>query len=195
MATVLVIPAGLTLGLFSYELTVLWTGSANAARHISAVATILGAGSTLLALQIIPYNLALAHGWTSLNVTLSGVSVVVIVPLLIVLVRSFGLVGGGIAWLCLNAAVTPPFIYLLHRRLLPGETGRWYLADVGRPLLAALACVALGRWLIPATVHGVAAVVGLGGIAVAGVGAAVLATPGLVAFALKNPWAEEGSLD
>ena len=91
--------------------------------------------------------------------------------------------------------MTPPFIYLLHRRLLPGETGRWYLADVGRPLLAALACVALGRWLIPATVHGVAAVVGLGGIAVAGVGAAVLATPGLVAFALKNPWAEEGSLD
>ena len=195
MATVLVVPAGLTLGLFSHELTVLWTGSANAARHISAVATILGAGSTLLALQIIPYNLALAHGWTSLNVTLSGVSVVVIVPLLIVLVRSFGLVGGGIAWLCLNAAVTPPFIYLLHRRLLPGETGRWYLADVGRPLLAALACVALGRWLIPPTVHGVAAVVGLGGIAVAGVGAAVLGTPGLVAFALKNPWAEEGSLD
>jgi O-antigen/teichoic acid export membrane protein len=194
LASVLAIPAGLTLALFSYELIKEWTGSAATAYHISAVATILCLGSTVLALQVVPYNLALAHGWTSLNVILSLASLVVIVPLLVALVSSFGLLGGGVSWLCLNAAVTPPFIYLLHRRLLPGETGRWYFRDVGRPLVTTLVCVAAGRWLIPASTHGAAALAGVGAVGAVALLAAALSTPGLIGFAVNSHWADEASL-
>src|SRR5439155_3633498 len=116
---------------------------------------------------------------------------VVIVPLLIVLVNQFGLLGGGIACLCLNAAVTPPFVSLLHGRLLPGEVQRWYLRDVGRPLLATVGCVAVGRWLIPAHAHGVVALAGVGAVGVAAFVCAALATPGMIDFALQGRWAGE----
>lgn len=191
VAAVVVLPIGLTVTLFSHELTEAWTGSPTTAQHIAGVTTILCSGSTLLALLIIPYNLALAYGWTSLNVTLSLASVVVIVPLLIVLVNAFGLLGGGIAWLCLNAAVTPPFIYLLHRRLLPAEVRRWYLRDVGRPLLGSVGCVVVGRWLIPAHAHGVLALAGVGAVGIAAFTCAALATPGLIGFARRGRWVGE----
>ena len=195
VGSVLVVPAGLTVALFSYELIELWTGSAKTAHEIWAVTAILSLGSMLLALQVIPYNLALANGWTSLNLVISLVSVVVIVPALIVLVKQFGLLGGGISWLCLNGAVTPPFIYFLHRRLLPGATERWYIRDVGRPLAATLACVAAGRWLMPVNAHGVHALAWVGAVGAAALIAAALNTPGLIAFALNESVGRQSGLN
>ncbi len=41
-------------------------------------------------------------------------------------------------------------LWLMHRRLLPGEMMKWYRAVVGPPLLVALPIVGLSRWLKPA---------------------------------------------
>ncbi len=38
--------------------------------------------------------------------------------------------------------------------MLPGETRRWYLEDVGYPLLAAAAIAGAGRWLIHGQMSG-----------------------------------------
>jgi O-antigen/teichoic acid export membrane protein len=194
VASVLAISVGLTVALFSYDLVRWWTGSATTAQEVRVVVMVLSLGSTLLALQVIPYNLALAHGWTSLNLGLSVVSAAIIVPLLILLVGRLGLLGGGISWLCFNAAVTPPFIYLLHRRLLPGETRRWYVQDIGRPLVGALTWVALGRWLFPTGAHGLVAIASIGAVGAAALATAALNTPGLIAFALRSPRAGKPSL-
>jgi len=186
VTSTLALPVGLTLSAFSYFLVLLWTGSTVTAREVWTVVSILSLGYTFLALQIIPYNLALASGWLSLNVTLSVVSLVLMVPLVIALVHRYGLLGGGIAWLCLNAGVTPPLIYFLHRRLLPGEAARWWLQDVGRPFAAVLICIAIGYWLMPAQASRLVGAMFIGVITSAAVAAAALSIPGLVPFALQR---------
>lgn len=149
LVSVLALPVGLTLAVFAREVLLVWTGAPAVAAGAWAAGTLLTVGSMALAVQVVPYNLALAHGWVKLNLGLVAVSLVIVVPLLVGLVNRYGTVGASTAWLLINVVGTGPYIVLLHRRLLPGATSRWLLADVLRPLAAAAACVAVARLLFP----------------------------------------------
>jgi O-antigen/teichoic acid export membrane protein len=187
LVAVLALPLGLTLAVFAREVLLIWTGSAAVANGAWVAATLLTVGSMALALQVVPYNLALAHGWVRLNVGLVAISLVVAVPLLVVLVGRLGLPGGGWAWLIVNLGGTIPFVVLLHRRLLPGETWLWLWADVLRPLLAAGVCVALARLLHPAAASRWLGLAWLGGTVVTAMAAAVLVSPGVVRYLRSGP--------
>jgi O-antigen/teichoic acid export membrane protein len=150
LVAVLALPVGLTLAVFAREVLLVWTGSPAVAANAWVAGALLTVGSMALAIQIVPYNLALAHGWVKLNIGLALASLVVALPLLILLVGRFGLTGGATVWLLINVGSTAPFILLLHRRLLPGATRRWILADVVRPLAAVAACVVIARLVYPA---------------------------------------------
>ncbi len=149
MVTVAVLPCALTLALYADEFIFAWTGSAAAAKNAGSVASLLLSGQIMQAITVVPYYLALAHGNIRLNLYVQIASVALITPLLILLIMTFGVVGGGISWLVMNLCTLPPYMYFLHRRFLPGELRRWSLYDVGRPLLAALICVLLSRWILP----------------------------------------------
>lgn len=149
VVAVATIPAGLTLALFAGDFIFAWTGSSAAAQRAGLVASLLTVGQLMQAITVVPYYLALAHGNLKLNLQIGIASVVVITPLLIVLISRYGVVGAGISWLVLNLFTLPPYMYYLHRRFLPGELGRWAVRSTGRPLVAALPVVVLGRLLMP----------------------------------------------
>ena len=192
LAAVLALPVGLTLAVFAREFLIVWTGSPAVAANAWLAGTLLTVGSMALAVQIVPYHLALAHGWMRLNIVLTAVSAVVALPVLLLLVGRYGLPGGGLAWLMINVVVTAPFIVLLHRRLLPGATRRWVLADVARPLAAAAACVAVARLLYPAAPPRWLGAVLLGATACAAVAAATLASPDVLRYLRSGSRATEG---
>lgn len=150
LVSVAVIPAGLTVAVFATDFIGAWTGNTAAAQHAGQVAPFLIAGQILQSLAVVPFYLALAHGYIKLNLRIGVASVIGITPLLIALIAKYGLVGAGMSWLVLNLLTIPPYMYFLHRRLLPGELPVWVLRDVGCPLLAALPGVLLCRWLLPA---------------------------------------------
>jgi len=149
LVSVAVLPATITLALYAEDFLFAWTGSHVVSQKGGPVASLLLYGSSIQAVLTMPSCLALAHGYTRLNLKLGVVSVVLITPLLILLVMKYGIVGGGASWLIMNIFTLPPYMYFLHRRFLPYELRKWYLRDVGRPLLAALACVLLSRWFLP----------------------------------------------
>jgi O-antigen/teichoic acid export membrane protein len=143
------IPAALTIAFFARDVLFAWTGSAGITEHAAPVVSFLILGQLIQALWLVPYYLALAHGTVKLNLQVAIVSLLLLVPLLIVLTSRIGLAGAGVAWLAMNLATLPPYVYFLHRRLLPGASRRWCLQSVAYPLLAALPCVLIGRWLSP----------------------------------------------
>lgn len=145
------IPAGLTLAVFAGDFILAWTGSTVAAQRAGRVAALLLAGQLMQAIMVVPYYLALAHGNVRLNLQIGIASIVLITPLLIMLIMKYGLVGAGVSWLVMNIFTLPPYMYFLHRHFLPGELRRWCFRGVVRPLLAALPCVLLARWLVPHT--------------------------------------------
>jgi O-antigen/teichoic acid export membrane protein len=125
-----VLSVSIVIALFAHELMLLWTRSPVTAAQTAPLVAILVLGSAAMALQVVPYQLALSFGYTQLNFRLGLAVIAVVVPLLVVLANRFGAVGGASAWLLSNVLSTPFYIHLLFRRFLQGEESRWYRDDV-----------------------------------------------------------------
>ena len=162
LVSVLVLPAAVVVALFSKEILLLWTRSPVTAEHTHVLVSILIMGTAFNGLMNIPYALQLASGWTRLTFYINLVSVLILVPLMIMLTRWYGAVGAASVWVILNAGYIVIGIQLMHRRLLPTEKWRWYLTDVGRPLLAAVVVSLIGRCIIRSDWHPLLLMISLG---------------------------------
>jgi O-antigen/teichoic acid export membrane protein len=149
MAT-LVLPAAAVLAFFSYEVMLVWTQNVDVAVATRWVVTLFAAGTAINGLMNVPYALQLAAGWTKLAVYANLVAIAVLLPAIAVLANRYGAVGAAIVWVVLNVGYATIGVSIMHRRLLRGHLGRWYLRDVGLPLLAASATAGAIRMLAPA---------------------------------------------
>lgn len=149
--SVAVIPGGLTLALFAGDFIRVWTDSAVAAERVGTTAALLLIGHLMQAIALVPYYVALAHGEVKLYLYLGITSVLLVTPLLLLLILEYGVIGAGLSWLVMSFCTLMLGIYFFHRRFMPGEALRWYIRDVGSPLLAALPLVLIGRWFLPYT--------------------------------------------
>lgn len=175
LMSVIVLPAALVLVFFVRPLLLSWTGSPEIVERTWRVAVAIAIGTSLSGLMNLPYALQLAHGWTRLTLWVNLVAVVLLVPLVTLLGRRFGIVGAAAGWTILNVGYVLVCLRLMHRRLLPGEMWRWYLVDVGLPLLGALAVVApLRLWLTvpPGRIPAMITLGGVGALAMVGAGLA-----------------------
>jgi O-antigen/teichoic acid export membrane protein len=148
LVSVLILPTALVISLFSREILYLWTRNPVAAEQTWLILSLLVIGGALNGLMNMPFALQLANGWTGLAFYGNAIAVAVIVPIIILLTLHFGAPGAAIAGIILYGGYLLFAIPITHRRLLPGDTRRWYLEDVGYPLLAAAAIAGVGRWLI-----------------------------------------------
>lgn len=149
LVSVLTIPAVIVIALFSKEILLLWTQNPTTAENTYLLVSILVIGTALNGLMHIPYGLQLAYGWTKLAFFLNLASVIVLAPLMIVLTKSFGVLGAASVWVILNAGYVIIGIQIMHRRLLPNEKWRWYKEDVGIPLVVSLVVAGTFRLLNP----------------------------------------------
>jgi O-antigen/teichoic acid export membrane protein len=100
-------------------------------------------------LMYIPYQLQLAHGWTSLTIKVTIVVGILIVPAILWVVPIYGAIGAAWMLMATNAGYLIFSIHFMHRRLLPGDKWRWLVWDVAIPLAAATAAALLCRWAMP----------------------------------------------
>lgn len=117
------------------DLLTLWLHNPELAMVSARPARWLVAGTTLNSLCTLPYLLLLAQGNTRYGIVQNVIAIFFFVPLLYVLIRVFGVAGGGMAWLALNAGyflISNPFIF---RQTLPEEKWRWLLRDTTLPML------------------------------------------------------------
>jgi O-antigen/teichoic acid export membrane protein len=149
LMSVLILPVALVITFFSAEILLLWTRNEVTVRHTALVLSLLVAGTALNGLMQLPYALQLAHGWTRLALYSNAVAVAVLVPMIFFATSRYGAVGAASVWVVLNSGYVLVSVQIMHTRLLRGEKWRWYLEDVGLPLVAALAVVGIGRWLLP----------------------------------------------
>jgi O-antigen/teichoic acid export membrane protein len=154
LVAIVVLPVALTIAFFSREILELWLRNPATAGRTHVLLTVFVVGSGLNAIMTIPYGLQLANGWTRLSLIKNAAAVVVSVPLLIWLAGRYGAVGAAAVWVALNAAYVLLEVPYMHRRLLPGEMGRWYVRDNMLPAAAAVAVCIASRALMPATLAG-----------------------------------------
>ncbi len=149
VVSAIVLPAAAIIVFFPAEVLLLWTRDPRIVENSAQLTRFLVIGSALNALVFIPFVVQIASGWTRLTFLWNVVAVLVLVPLMVVLVRRHGAIGGAIAWMLLNASYLVAYIPIMHRRLLRGRMWRWYLEDVGKPLVVVLGVVSASRALMP----------------------------------------------
>lgn len=139
----LILPLALVMAFFPREALFVLTGDAALSTSGGPILCALVVGGALNGLMNMPYAMQLAAGWTRLTIATNVVAIAVLVPLTFWSVSLFGVTGGAVAWLCLNAGYFICTPQLMHRRLLRGEKLRWYVQDNLRPALAALAAASI----------------------------------------------------
>ncbi len=149
LLSVAVIPPALTLILFTPEVLWLWSRDAVLVERASVLVRWLVAGFACNALVTLPYALQLATGWTRLTLIKNVIAIALLAPLLYVWIGRFGAAGAAAAWFVLNLGYVLFEIPFMHRRLLRGHAVRWYVRDVGAPLLAASLSAGTLRGLVP----------------------------------------------
>ena len=149
MVTVFTGAAAVVLAVFHDQVMLLWTNDPELVRQAAMLMAVLALGTLFNGLMWIPYQLQLAHGWTSLTIKFNIVAVSLVVPAIVLVVPAYGAIGGAWVWVSLNASALVIAIPLMHRRLLPGEKWRWYRQDVAIPLATAAAAAFFCRLLIP----------------------------------------------
>ena len=149
LVTVLMGSAAMVLMVFGDRVLRLWTGNPALAQKVAPLMAVLALGTFLNGLMWIPYQMMLAHGWTSLTIKVAIVAVSLVVPAILLVVPAYGAIGAARIWVTLNAGSLMFTIPLMHRRLLRAEKWRWYRQDVALPLAAATATAFLCRWVMP----------------------------------------------
>ena len=150
MVTVLMGSATLILIVFADRILRLWTADPALTEQVAPIMMVLALGSFLNGLMWMPYQLQLAHGWTSLTIRINTVAVVLLIPAILWLVPIYGAIAAAWAWVALNAGYLVFGVYFMHRRLLTTEKWHWYRQDIMIPLIAAIAATLLCRWVMPA---------------------------------------------
>ena len=153
LVTTLTAPAALLLTFFGEGVMFTWTGNADLAHSAGTILSALTLGNFLNGMMYMPYQLQLAHGWTSLTLKINTVSVLLLVPAIFWIVPRYGALGAAGIWITLNAACILASIQLMHLRILPADKWQWYLNDVGLPTLGVAVTMLLVYNLKPSTFH------------------------------------------
>lgn len=177
LATVLLVPAAAVIAAFSYEVLLIWTRNPVTAKNAYVLVALLTSGTAIGGFNYIPYALQLASGWIRLPLYTNIICCALLVPLIIVLALNYGAVGAAAAAATFNLAALTVGTQIMHRQLLLGELQRYYIQDVARPALAAIAVVLLGRLVYPSHVPWMLQLAFLGIVFAASTAAAVMSAP------------------
>jgi len=177
LITVLAGTAAIMVIVFGDVMLMLWTANPDLSKQVAPLVAVLSLGTLLNCLMRVPYDIQLAHGWTSLGVKVNFFAVLVIVPAIFWATPKYGPIGAAWAWVGLNAGYVTLAIYFMHRRLLPTEKWRWYRQDIAIPLIAGAIVAVVLRWAIPAFPGALAQLIALLLSAGLVLGAVVLAAP------------------
>jgi O-antigen/teichoic acid export membrane protein len=132
LMAVLLLPVAVTLCVFPREVMFAWTGNGITASETALIVPLLAGGNAFHGLQLIGGQLQLASGWSEMTFYTNVVSAIVLLPGLYFMARSFGPPGAAALWLVLNAGHFFTML-IMHRRLLPGELGRWWTWSIVSP--------------------------------------------------------------
>lgn len=149
LVTVLMGAAAVVLIMFGDRVLLLWTADPLLARQVAPLMAVLALGTLLNGMLWMPYQLQLAHGWTTLAIKINIVAVGMLVPAILWAVPKYGAIGAAWVWVALNTGYLVFGIYFMHRRLLPTDKWRWYRQDVFIPLATATGTALLCRWAMP----------------------------------------------
>jgi O-antigen/teichoic acid export membrane protein len=127
-----VVPIALLLIAFGGPMVHVWTGSTALAGQAGPVVALVSLGLALNALMYIPYAVQLARGWLLPSLVANALQCLLLVPMVMLLTRHFGVVGGACAGPVLAAVHLLVAVPLVYRRCLGQRGGGAFFLRIAR---------------------------------------------------------------
>ena len=128
------LPIATALGVYGYDLIWLWTGHRETAAAIAPVVSLLCIGSAINGLMYFPYSLQLAYGLAWIPLAINITLLVVSAPLIVVLTKAHGAIGGAAAWAVVELVYLFVGTWVTHRRITIGSGLAWLGNGIAMPL-------------------------------------------------------------
>jgi O-antigen/teichoic acid export membrane protein len=150
LASVVVFSLATILTFYSHTIIYIWTGDKNLANHAYSYVPYLAYGTGLLALLVLPFNIAIANAYTKLNNYIGISSIFFTIPIYWFSVSQIGSKGAAISWMMLQLIITPIYLYYINKKFLIGLTTIGLLTrQLLFPFIITITSVYCLHWLIP----------------------------------------------
>lgn len=143
----LIVPAALVAWVFAPEIFRAWMGQADGTTVTVFRLLLLGVASA--GLMWLPAAFQQAHGWTRLHAGMISGALVAGAASLWWTIGRWGAAGATFVWILHGVSDLTLGLWLMHRRLLPGELGFWWRTVVLPPILCCVPVAALSRLVMP----------------------------------------------
>jgi O-antigen/teichoic acid export membrane protein len=177
---------GLSIAVLSGLVLQIWLNNPESTEAVAPILTIMASSAICTLLVSSIFRLALAFGWTRINIYVGAGHMAMYLPLLLILTSRNGAIGAAWANLIATAIMAPLFAVWALRRLLPGHISTWLTTDVAPPLLAAAAVLVTTHYLLPESIGRLWAMAAYGTALAVALGAAALTTPTIRAYVVRS---------
>jgi len=130
LASVIGGAAALTLVFVTEPVLYAWTGISEQSDGLVLTVVLYSIGNLCLNFSSFAYCLQYAKGKVRYHVLGNLWLLLLLVPLLLVLTKKFGIVGAGLAWASVNVLYLFVWVGYTHAKLAPGLNARWLLFDI-----------------------------------------------------------------
>jgi len=139
---------GSFLSVYSYEILSIWTGNQFLTELVRSAAPLIILGTTLSAIQQIPYEFFLSCGITIFNNILTLVSILYVLTVTPIMITKLGLLGAGISWLVQMFITTIIYLFIFYKKYFNKNILSRFCIDLVLPLLGSLLVAFLFKYFI-----------------------------------------------
>lgn len=138
LITLLVAPIVFSLWFYTIPIVSLWTGKADIAITVNYIVKMQIISGFFLCMQLTPFYVALAHGYTKINLYTGIVGIIITIPLMIYCIKHYGMLGATIPSVFINGATF--FVISMHViiKKMRNQLTIWLLWDVFLPVIITL---------------------------------------------------------
>jgi O-antigen/teichoic acid export membrane protein len=127
------------LTFFGEKIVWIWTGDMKLAEHISEFIPIVAMAYAMLSLQVIPYYIAIANGYTKLNNLLGIISLIVTLPGYWLVTKYYGAIGAAAVFCGVQIFSTIVYLYFIDKKFIKSKTiSSVYIKQIILPLVITL---------------------------------------------------------
>lgn len=135
LVAILVFSFASSMSFFSKELIWVWTNNMELAEKAHFYVPWIAAGTSFLALQNLPFNVAIANGYTKYNNILGISSLIITLPGYWFLTKYYGGIGAAITYSFVQIIIGILFVYLINKKFLQINVITIYIKNFILPLI------------------------------------------------------------
>jgi len=147
LVAIMIFPIIAVAALFSGDIIMAWTGNVAIVDQSKELFVLMVLGVGMNVVMHMPSILQVSHGWLSLSLKANTVAVIILVPLTVAAGIHSGSAGVAAVFLAYNIVQVLVLPHFIHAKLLVNDKWKWYVQDVGLPLVMSFVLVMLMRFV------------------------------------------------